>query len=195
MSNAQIHTQSVTNYMHLVSSDNDKEPINNNNSPLQLATTSPPSSPNSAESMTLQQGYNLNSTAAAPPQSSPPTHPALIAQAQNQSFSPRSQEAMSPTPEDRHYTNGYQPNGNFTQSNYIHRIGVNDSKNQYTLSPPPLKKSFCIDALLSKNQSENNNDERSAANVNRFLTDEDSFRKYTDDRAECTPSPEDDTSR
>lgn len=55
----------------------------------------------------------------------------------------------------------------------------------------PQKKSFCIDALLSKNQS--NGDQ--SPDTNRFLSDDDTGNKYSDDQREFMSSPEDGISR
>lgn len=60
----------------------------------------------------------------------------------------------------------------------------------YQTNIPP-KKSFCIDALLSKNQ--NNGDQ--SPDAQRFLSDDDTANKYSDDQREYMSSPEDGISR
>lgn len=92
-------------------------------------------------------------------------------------------------------------NSQFLQQHFISRNG----SGAYTSSPPP-KNSFCIDALLSKNQTDqppgnvthhhqNLHPHRSSPEVNRFMSEEDAFRKYSDDREYTTPSPDETTSR
>lgn len=121
-----------------------------------------------------------------------PTHPISPASAE--------ENAMSPSLDHRgDVSHEYQLNGNY-QTNFINRNGSgtgSGAMNQYTSSPPP-KNSFCIDALLSKNQTDNMaGNERSSpetANNNRFMTDDDVFRKFSDER-DYTPSPDETTSR
>lgn len=55
------------------------------------------------------------------------------------------------------------------------------------------KKSFCIDALLSKNHQSNGDDQ--SPDANRFLSDDDTANKYSDDQREYMSSPEDGISR
>ena len=85
-----------------------------------------------------------------------------------------------------------------------HRNGfISDSVAGYQQSfantvPPyhtnvPPKKSFCIDALLSKNHRAMNGDQSPEAN--RFLSDDDTANKYIDDQREYMSSPEDGMSR
>lgn len=100
--------------------------------------------------------------------------------------SPSSQENMSPSPDQRNNIfNGYQnhPNNNFISTSPSH---------QFTTTSPPLKKSFCIDVLLAKNQSDRDGSDDSSEN-NRFLKDED--RRYDSERNEFTPSPDERNSR
>lgn len=54
------------------------------------------------------------------------------------------------------------------------------------------KKSFCIDALLSKNHQSNGDQ---SPEGNRFLSDDDTGNKYSDDQREYMSSPEDGISR
>lgn len=61
----------------------------------------------------------------------------------------------------------------------------------YQTSVPP-KKSFCIDALLSKNHQSNGDQ---SPDANRFLSDDDTGNKYSDDQREYMSSPEDGISR
>lgn len=94
------------------------------------------------------------------------------------SISPRT---MSP-PIDR---NGYiADNLSGYQQNFANTVAP------YQTNIPP-KKSFCIDALLSKNQS--NGDQ--SPDAQRFLSDDDTANKYSDDQREYMSSPEDGISR
>ncbi|XP_055325102.1 brain-specific homeobox protein isoform X2 [Sitodiplosis mosellana] len=61
----------------------------------------------------------------------------------------------------------------------------------YQTNVPP-KKSFCIDALLSKNHQSNGDQ---SPDANRFLSDDDTGNKYSDDQREYMSSPEDGISR
>lgn len=61
----------------------------------------------------------------------------------------------------------------------------------YQTNVPP-KKSFCIDALLSKNHQGNGDQ---SPDANRFLSDDDTGIKYSDDQREYMSSPEDGISR
>lgn len=96
------------------------------------------------------------------------------------SVSPRT---MSP-PNDR---NGFIPDqftGGYQQTfNSVHT---------YQTNVPP-KKSFCIDALLSKNHQTNGGDQ--SPDGGRFLSDDDTANKYSDDQREYMSSPEDEISR
>lgn len=89
---------------------------------------------------------------------------------------------MSP-PNDR---NGFinDPLGGYQQSfaNAVHT---------YQTNVPP-KKSFCIDALLSKNHQANGDQ---SPDGGRFLSDDDTANKYSDDQREYMSSPEDEISR
>lgn len=101
--------------------------------------------------------------------------------------SPSSQENMSPSPDQRNNIfNGYQnhPNNNFLSTSPSH---------QFTTTSPPLKKSFCIDVLLAKNQSTDRDGSDDSSENNRFLKDED--RRYDSERNEFTPSPDERNSR
>lgn len=108
-----------------------------------------------------------------------------------------SPRTMSPSPVEHHrnLTSNYISDG-YQQS------FVNAVSSPYTTNIPP-KKSFCIDALLSKNQSaaatahESGSDGGGdhASDGNRFLSDEDTSQKYGDDQREYTSSPEDGISR
>lgn len=96
------------------------------------------------------------------------------------SVSPRT---MSPSPEQRISISNYNSDG--YQPNY-----VNPLQSYQTTAMPP-KKSFCIDALLSKN---NQNGDHSP-DANRFSNDEDVAHKYHDDQREYASSPDDGNSR
>lgn len=96
------------------------------------------------------------------------------------SVSPRT---MSPSPEQRISISSYSSDG--YQPNY-----VNPLQSYQTTAMPP-KKSFCIDALLSKN---NQNGDHSP-DANRFSNDEDAAHKYHDDQREYASSPDDGNSR
>lgn len=87
---------------------------------------------------------------------------------------------MSPSPEQRISGSGYSSDG--YQPNYVQPY-------QTTVVPP--KKSFCIDALLSKN---NRNGDHSP-DTNRFTNDDDAAHKYHDDQREYASSPDDGNSR
>lgn len=103
--------------------------------------------------------------------------------------SPQSQEAMSPSAE-KSNSNGY------SHSNDIYQHNLKMSTNHFTSSPPP-RKSFCIDALLSGNQSGlcgDINAERSI-HSNDCMTDEEALKRYSEDRKDLTPSPDDAISR
>lgn len=100
--------------------------------------------------------------------------------------SPHSQEAMSPSAEKLN-SNGY------SHSNEIYQ---HMSTNHFTSSPPP-RKSFCIDALLSKSQSGlcgDINADRSI-HANDCMTDEEALKRFSEDRKDSTPSPDDAISR
>lgn len=199
MTSAQVHTLPITKYISL-NSHLTANNINNNNSKLnrRLPLTPHPI----VNSMPHQPEFLSNS---------PPSHHSL-------SPPPLSQESpMSPSPEHRNNngnsgpppppppsTDGYQPNGIYLDNNYLPRTTIGSNNNnsimsQYTMSTSPPKKSFCIDALLSKTQTDqqqhNNGDRSVSPNSNRFLSDEDNFRKYSEDRGDFTPSPDGDTSR
>ncbi len=101
--------------------------------------------------------------------------------------SPHSQEAMSPSAEKLN-TNGYS----HSKEIYQHM-----SANHFTTSSPPPRKSFCIDALLSENQSAlcgDINAERSI-HANDCMTDEEALKRFSEDRKDLTPSPDDAISR
>lgn len=100
--------------------------------------------------------------------------------------SPQSQEAMSPSAEKMN-SNGY------SHSNEIYQ---HMSTNHFTSSPPP-RKSFCIDALLSTQKSGlcgEINAERSI-HGNDCMTDEEALKRFSEDRKDLTPSPDDAMSR
>lgn len=70
-------------------------------------------------------------------------------------------------------------NHHFIQNNQ-HDFIRSSPPNQYTTSPP-LKKSFCIDALLAKNQENNNHhDELVNPDINRFMREVDNARNEYD---------------
>ncbi|XP_037039552.1 transcription factor LBX1 [Bradysia coprophila] len=97
--------------------------------------------------------------------------------------SPHSQEAMSPSAE-KITSNGYSHSKEIYQHNH------------FTSSPPP-RKSFCIDALLSENQSGlcgDINADRSI-HANDCMTDEEALKRFSEDRKDLTPSPDDAMSR
>lgn len=96
------------------------------------------------------------------------------------SVSPRT---MSPSPEQRTSISGYSSDG--YQPNYVNPL----QSYQTTVVPP--KKSFCIDALLSKNSQNGDH----SPDANRFSNDEDAAHKYHDEQREYTSSPEDGNSR
>lgn len=96
------------------------------------------------------------------------------------SGSPRT---MSPLPDHRNQSNGYISDG--YQQNFSNSVTA-----YQTVVPP--KKSFCIDALLSKNHQTIGD---RSPETNRFLSDDDAIRKYSDDQREYASSPEDNISR
>lgn len=75
--------------------------------------------------------------------------------------------------------NGYQPNFGIIAPSYQTNVP---------------KKSFCIDALLSKSHQAANGGDHSPE-ANRFLSDDDTLNKYSDDQREYMSSPEDGMSR
>lgn len=95
-----------------------------------------------------------------------------------------SRETMSPpVAEQKGVNNGYHYSGSY-QSNFV------NSMNSYTTNLQP-KKSFCIDALLSKSKANGNY----SPQLNRSMTEDDGAHSYTDDRREYASSPEDGMSR
>lgn len=79
--------------------------------------------------------------------------------------------SSSPTDQNRYIQNGsYQSNNNINQNH--HNVSSNSTTNQCTISPP-LKKSFCIDALLAKNQGESIIHENTNSEIDRFLKNDD----------------------
>lgn len=116
-----------------------------------------------------------NGSMQSPQQSTNSLSPSSIA-------SPRT---MSPPSEHRsaiNYSNdGYQPN-------YIGSIA------SYQTSVPP-KKSFCIDALLSKNNQNPIKSGQHSPETIRYLNDDDMSHKYNDDNREYTSSPDEMNSR
>lgn len=115
---------------------------------------------------------------AAEPATMTPQHASSMSPA---SASPRT---MSPPAEHRNgfaadAVGGYQP-------------GFTNTVLPYQTNVPP-KKSFCIDALLSKSHRAVNGDHSPEAN--RFLSDDDTANKYSDDQREYMSSPEDGMSR
>lgn len=108
------------------------------------------------------------------------------------SVSPRT---MSPPSNDR---NGFIPDqfgGGYQQT-------FANSVHPYQTNVPP-KKSFCIDALLSKNHQTNGGGGGGIGGIGgdqspdggRFLSDDDTANKYSDDQREYMSSPEDEISR
>lgn len=107
------------------------------------------------------------------------------------SLSPSSCEAMSPPvieqqlqlpPSSQHASNGYHYSGSY-QSNFVNSVS-------YTTNLQP-KKSFCIDALLSKTKANGNYSPPST----KLINEDDGMQSYADDRREYTSSPEDGMSR
>lgn len=99
-------------------------------------------------------------------------------------------EAMSPPvveqqqqqpPSSQQASNGYHYSGSY-QSNFVNSVS-------YTTNLQP-KKSFCIDALLSKTKANGNYSPPSTQR-----NDDDGMQSYADDRREYTSSPEDGMSR
>lgn len=88
--------------------------------------------------------------------------------------------------------NGYNNNGT-TVGGVNHQRFITKSPTEFTTSPP-LKKSFCIDALLAKNQSERdaNSDDSNSETNQKYIKDDDDERRYMTDRRDFTPSPDDD---
>lgn len=101
------------------------------------------------------------------------------------SLSPSSASPRTMSPPNEH-RNGFTADGiGPYQQNFI------NSGAPYQTSVPP-KKSFCIDALLSKNHQ---NTGEQSPETNRFLSDDDGAHKYSDDQREYMSSPEDAISR
>lgn len=94
------------------------------------------------------------------------------------SVSPRT---MSPPAE----RNGFMSDGIGYQQSFANSVSTYQTN-------VPSKKSFCIDALLSKNHQSNGDQ---SPDANRFLSDDDTGNKYSDDQREYMSSPEDGISR
>lgn len=96
-----------------------------------------------------------------------------------------SPRTMSPPTEHRsavsYASDGYHPN-------YIGSIA------SYQTSVPP-KKSFCIDALLSKNSQHTAIAGQHSPETIRYLSEEEAAHKYSDDNREYASSPDDMNSR
>lgn len=122
------------------------------------------------------------------------THKELFSESENSIQLPLSStpdRIMSPSLEQTTLSNEYNHGAIYQQKN----IARNDSYlfNQYTSSPPP-KKSFCIDALLSKHDVEDaNSNNKKSLGINQFVAEEDVFQTYNTER-DYTSSP-DETSR
>lgn len=95
-----------------------------------------------------------------------------------------SQETMSPPPDHRNMTNGYHYNSGSYQSNFVNAV------NSYTTNLQP-KKSFCIDALLSKSKVNGNQ----SPPTTKPSSEDEAIQQYTDDRRDYASSPDDDISR
>lgn len=132
------------------------------NTPRASEMHSPKTTSNSFESGTVVIPQNTNTNSMSP-----------------SSVSPRT---MSP-PNDR---NGFiADNLSGYQQSFASSVAT------YQTHVPP-KKSFCIDALLSKNHQTNGDQ---SPDANRFLSDDDTANKYSDDQREYMSSPEDGISR
>ena len=95
-----------------------------------------------------------------------------------------SRETMSPpVTEQKGVNNGFHYSGSY-QSNFVNSV------NAYTTNLQP-KKSFCIDALLSKSKANGNY----SPPLNRTMAEDDGQHSYADDRREYASSPEDGMSR
>lgn len=149
---------------------------NNKYSELAIGSDSAQMSPGSIQ---------LRSTELHSPQSCHNNNNITIASTNTNSLSPSSvsPRTMSPPAEHRAQINGYISDG--YQQNFT------NSMTQYQTSVQP-KKSFCIDALLSKNHHSNGDQ---SPETNRFLSDDDGAQKYSDDQREYASSPEDGISR
>lgn len=122
------------------------------------------------------------------------THKELFSESENLTQQPLSSpipdKTMSPSLEQITLSNEYNQNAIYQQKNIAQTD--NYSFNQYASSPPP-KKSFCIEALLSKHDPGDTNVNNDKSQSLNFTSEEDVFQKYTSDR-DYTSSP-DETSR
>lgn len=124
-------------------------------------------------------------------------------------LSPLSQETQSPPPllsshpptmpsENRHQhkqLSQHQHANGYTNGNPYGKTFVPLSPRRFTSNSPQPKKSFCIDALLAKNQSQNNDDAAidELGNGGQYMAD--AIRSFNDEGHDYSSSPEGEISR
>lgn len=174
----------MLNALHSRAAYNVKSAKNTNNYPKKIELIEVANDSNSEDSIQMSPGSNslrLNNEMHSPKSAQHINDPT----ANSNSLSPSSvsPRTMSPPNENR---NGFINDaiGNYQQS-FANAVAP------YQTNVQP-KKSFCIDALLSKNH-QNNGDQ--SPEGNRFLSDDDTGNKYSDDQREYMSSPEDGISR
>lgn len=171
--------------------------------PLSVSPPTPQPPPPSSMQQHSQSGYNSSNSRSSPSNlcHSPPLS---INQVDNMAaLSPKSRNNIKEYYQHHHHQNG----GGGGVSNY--------EFSQFTATVPTAKKSFCIDALLSKKQSDNMNNSGSAGansdgsnnNLNKhqqmeasssppiYLTTEEALRQFNDDKGDFVSSPDEEVSR
>lgn len=161
--------------------------LKNNNNSIEEASirVSSPQYINQSAAVTLSDSAN-NTESAPVQQATGSEHSADSNTPTRSSLSPPavSRETMSPPAADQKgANNGYHYSGSY-QSNFVNSV------NSYTTNLQP-KKSFCIDALLSKSKANGNY----SPPLNRSMNEDDGTHSYSDDRRDYASSPEDGISR
>lgn len=174
-----------------LSNNNNNNNINNNNkdfkSNLNVISSDFSIDSNSIDSIHMSPGSNTirSSGMHSPKLNQNNSDLSGITPQNTNSLSPSSVSPRTMSPPNEH-RNGFLTDGiaNY-QQNFANAVAP------YQTSVQP-KKSFCIDALLSKNHQSNGDHSPEA---NRFLSDDDIANKYSDDQREYMSSPEDGISR
>lgn len=161
----------------------------NNNTIKQIATIEVENNSNSEDSIRMSPGSNsLRSNEMHSPKSSQMNSnaTAVMIQQNSNSLSPSSNSPRTMSPPNEH-RNGFmnESMGGGYQQTFANAVAP------YQTNVQP-KKSFCIDALLSKNHQGNGDQ---SPEGNRFFSDDDTGNKYSDDQREYMSSPEDGISR
>lgn len=159
----------------------------NNNNLKQIDTIEVENHLNSEDSLQMSPGSNsLRSNEMHSPKSSQHNSNATVMIQQNSnSLSPSSNSPRTMSPPNEH-RNGFM---NESIGGYQQTFANAVAPYQTNVQP---KKSFCIDALLSKNHQGNGDQ---SPEGNRFFSDDDTGNKYSDDQREYMSSPEDGISR